>query len=351
MDFCLVRLRPEMYYLGNIYTMMNYRNLLALLGLLLCIGSVHGQSTITKVYNGFRPGDKLIKQQVVYKEMGRSGENVFWDFSSQKPVNSHYELSYSGQEDSITGHEHHTHYRYLLKGDSLFCTGYENPTTLFVYQRPELLLCYPVGYLRQTKDCFYGSGCYSKAVYYRALGTSSIRSDAFGMMVLPSGDTLSQVTRIHQQKLILEQVLPHRIDLLTDSFSLSADSIDLLLDQSNRKTWIDVYRWYADGYRYPVFETIKLTSYQDGQVCERSNTAFVYTPENQYYELVNDPDNLSKRETIALKQAQEAFNRQNETNHSDDKLASRGDTSNFYYNLFVADGSNTIIRLVRMRIV
>lgn len=321
---------------------MKNKNFFFLSGLLICIGSIYGQSAITRTYNSLRPDDKLIKQQVVYKDIGRSGENVFWDFSNQKPANPHYELSYSGREDSITGHEHHTHYSYILKGDSLFCNGYENPTTMFVYQKPELLICYPFPYLRQTKNYFYGSGCYGHTIYYRTLGKSTISSDAFGMMVLPSGDTLSHVTRIHQRKDIVEQMLPNRIDLRADSFSILPDSMDVQFNKCSKKTGIDIYRWYADGYRYPVFETIELASYQDGQICEHANTAFIYTPEEQYYELANDPDNLSKRESIILKQNQESFRKQNETNFSKEELASGGDLSNFYYNLFIADDGNTI---------
>ena len=52
------------------------------------------QTTLTQLYNEFRSGDCLVKQQVEYEAPGDSGENVLWDFSRLEPVNDHYELKY-----------------------------------------------------------------------------------------------------------------------------------------------------------------------------------------------------------------------------------------------------------------
>lgn len=38
------------------------------------------QSQLTSSLNMFRAGDVISKQQVEYKDPGRSGQNVLWDF-------------------------------------------------------------------------------------------------------------------------------------------------------------------------------------------------------------------------------------------------------------------------------
>ena len=61
--------------------------------LLLCPLVLCGQ--ITLQYNGLRSGDEILKQQVDYKDPGRDGENVIWDFGKLKSINDEYSLVYS----------------------------------------------------------------------------------------------------------------------------------------------------------------------------------------------------------------------------------------------------------------
>ena len=49
--------------------------------LILGIISLYAQHSLQSELNYFRAGDEIIKQQVVYKDPGRTGENVLWDFS------------------------------------------------------------------------------------------------------------------------------------------------------------------------------------------------------------------------------------------------------------------------------
>ena len=60
------------------------KTLLLLLSGSFCL-SISGQ--ITRENNSVRNGDEIIKQQMQYKDPGRSGENVIWDFSMLKAVN------------------------------------------------------------------------------------------------------------------------------------------------------------------------------------------------------------------------------------------------------------------------
>ena len=53
---------------------------------------------IVQRYNRPRSGDEIIKQQVEFKDPGREGENVIWDFGKLKSINNRYSLTYSSPD-------------------------------------------------------------------------------------------------------------------------------------------------------------------------------------------------------------------------------------------------------------
>lgn len=233
----------------------------------LMIVPLFAQHSLQSRYNMFRADDQIIKQQVKYKEPGRTGENVLWDFSKLTALDDEYSLNYSSWENSIVGTEHNTMYYYSLSNDSLLLWGYENSTTLMKNDQPELLLQFPVAYKSATKSYYYGSGKYCDRLQLNAVGTIETEFDAFGMMILPNKDTLKNVLRIHTTKYIAEESKPlssfgrnihrpeendrHPIPLIT------SDSIDYRLSSDSILFVVETFRWYERGYRYPVFETIQ----------------------------------------------------------------------------------------------
>lgn len=139
------------------------KKLLLLFSLVIMFSHLSAQSSLSSFCNLPRLGDRLIKQQVVFKDPGLSGRQVVWDFSKQEPVNENYELKYlalhSGS-DTIVGIEYQTMYYYRFRGDSLFLSGFENPTTLIQHRKPEVLLVFPLPYGRTFTDYFDGKGSY-----------------------------------------------------------------------------------------------------------------------------------------------------------------------------------------------
>jgi hypothetical protein len=65
----------------------------SLLLLLLSFSVFSVSSQITYKNNCIRSGDETVKEQVEFKDPGRSGENVIWNFSELKAINSEYKLS------------------------------------------------------------------------------------------------------------------------------------------------------------------------------------------------------------------------------------------------------------------
>jgi hypothetical protein len=253
--------------------------------------SVSGQ--LNTLHNHFRPGDVLIKQQVEFIEPGSSGGNKVWDFSKLKTINDEYTLTYSlpplegdsvyilgdvrydkkkvADRELIVGTEH-TMYYYHLSGDSLLQTGHENPAVKLAYISPMILTQYPLNYGQSVSSAYKSEGLYSGTVDIRTQGTIVTSADAYGKIILPSGDTLSPILRVKTEQTI--QNIP-------DEFSVNTD-------ENDKGKQLETCRWYSKGYRYPVFETIRNINLSDST--QIFSTAFFFPPQDHLY-LDTDPEN------------------------------------------------------------
>jgi hypothetical protein len=249
--------------------------------------------------NKFRADDILIKQQVSYKDPGRSGADVLWDFSGLTTINSEYKLKYRlpranrhnqyvmgrdtfevnnvAENELLKGVEHFTQYYFRMSGDTLYSLGYENGTALMHHTQPVPVIAYPFGYGQIITQDYHSEGLYSSQVPMSTSGTIRIEADAYGKMLLPSKDTLNHVLRVKTVQTILEN------DSLTEEGNLPT------------KMRVVTCRWYSRGYRYPVFETIRSINLQDS-VRAAFNTAFFYPPQEQYY--LNDDANLAVLDSL-----------------------------------------------------
>jgi hypothetical protein len=271
--------------------------------LLLCIaGTMQAQHSLLSELNKFRADDVLIKQQVSYKDPGRTGANVLWDFSQLNIVNDEYELAYSAGRDSvIIGTEHLTRYSYVLSNDSLLLWGFRNPTTQMRNKQPEVLLKFPVNYGDSIKNYYYGHGKHGNRLELDDMGTIATSADAYGMMVLPNQDTLKHVLRTHTVKYIAKDTKPISEEYQlkdTTLYLISADSIDFRLANDTVVFVTETFRWYEQGYRYPVFETIRSWEQHESKRkrYEFLATAFFYPPQEQYY--LQDDANLAVLDSL-----------------------------------------------------
>lgn len=266
------------------------------------------QHSLQSDLNMFRPDDVIIKQQVSYKNPGRTGANVLWDFSNMSVLNDAYELAYSaGREPVIVGTEHLTQYNYTLAGDSLLLWGFRNQTTQIRNKQPELLLKFPVNFGDSVKTSYYGHGKHGNRLELDAMGTVETHADSYGMMVLPNQDTLKHVLRTRTLKYIAKDTKPiseayQQKD--TTWYAISPDSIDVRLAQDSVIFVTETFRWYAKGYRYPVFETIRSWEQHQNNGLKANHkkyeflaTAFFYPPQEQYY--LGDEANLAVLDSLA----------------------------------------------------
>lgn len=207
--------------------------------LLLCIIplTINGQNRLTKQLNSLCASDKLLKQQVEYKDPGSSGRNLTWDFRMLNQLNDEYPLKYfipdSIQMDTICGMEHQTRYYYSQKRDSVWATGFENATTLMMYNTPELRMKFPFSYGDTLFSYFKGEGEYGRRLKLSVSGYTRVEADAEGTLQLPDFEDVKNALRVRTLRYYTE---------------IGKDSSEMI---------IDTYAWYAKGVRYPVFESIK----------------------------------------------------------------------------------------------
>ncbi|QIK52891.1 T9SS type A sorting domain-containing protein [Dysgonomonas sp. HDW5B] len=281
---------------------------------------------ITLRYNGIRPGDEIIKQQVDYKDPGREGENVIWDFSKLKSINDGYRLVYKKPyllNDStykmgkdlfkvkevdpsslVLAIEHNTMYYFKQNENKLEILGHENPTTLLHYTTPMIASVYPTDYGQSYTSQYKSQGLYSKRIPFESQGSLNITADAFGMIILPSGDTLEHIIRTKTVQIIHEVVKSKK----PQNFNIVSET----------------YKWYAKGYRYPVFESIKTYHQEDSLQAKAFKTSFFFPPGEHLY-LDDDKENLAVLDSLwNIKHPL-----QPETGSSDTEIA-----GNFSYNFY-----------------
>ena len=253
------------------------------------------KAKITRLHNAPRSGDQILKQRVSYKDPGRSGGNVIWDFGQLIPIDTEYELTYYevpplndstcviGRDtipatEVIAGVEHYTAYYYSFQNDTLFTLGHENPVVLMRHKPPLLSVPFPFGYGQETEKGYCSHGFYSSKESVVTEGYIKLKADAHGKMVLPSGDTLTHVLRIKSLQTIADVDTTH-------------------LEEERIRMETETFRWYVKGYRYPIFETIRTFDVSDTAVTEFFNTAFFYPPQEHLY-LEEDSANLAVLDSL-----------------------------------------------------
>lgn len=235
---------------------------------------------ISKAENEIGVSDSIVKQQVAYKDPGAAGHNINWDFASANTINEEYVLKYflpnKKKSELICGQEHDTRYYYLFKNDSLWLSGYENPTTYIQYLKPELRLKFPFAYGDTLYSKFGGKGQYCHRTNFDIAGQAFVKVDADGEMTLPDGSKHKNVLRVKTLRKYSET---------------GKDSLSMTVEQ---------YAWYALGSRYPIFESI-LSSVKKGKKDDSTfyTTSFYYPPQKQKLQML-------KEETTLVSNAEES---------------------------------------------
>jgi len=142
------------------------------------------------------------------------------------------------------------------------------------YVKPELKLKFPFSYGDTLFSYFEGAGQYGHRLDLAVKGYTRVQADAEGELKLPEFETVKKALRV--------RTLRHYTETGKDSIEMT----------------LDTYSWYAEGIRYPVFESvktnvIKLFPSTDGSINVQDttvfSTSFYYPPEKQISQVQTDP--------------------------------------------------------------
>ena len=226
-----------------------------------------GQATINVSTNIPRSGDSYVLTQMEYFAQGDEGNDVVWDFSGLKSLDTRCRREYFLSRDSVLMCvDDECASSYELKGDTLLCLGYDTRLKHMSYTNPMTMITYPFRYGYNIMTPFHGIGDYCKSLIIKSDGTIIVDADAEGSIVWSDGDTLRNVLRVHTTRLT--------------SLSMHALSDTLFQDTSHMKQEIeDSYSWYVRGYRYPMYETSSVCFYDNMTPVSCVQKSFMYQPD------------------------------------------------------------------------
>ena len=274
------------------------------------------QNAITHERNGIRLGDRVEKQQVEYVNPGESGENTVWDFSDASAIKSHPTVFFCDSDSiEIIELQPAVINKYALRTDSLLCTGYETPLKSVRYSQPIPLAAYPMQYGDALTLPYSGSGYYCKTHAIQTLGMMDVEADGTGILILSESDTLRNVLRVHSIRtgsidmhLDVDSTALEELDAAEEL--CSAEELDAMEEpDSVAKSYVkqeieERYLWYARGYRYPLFETVTTSYYDNMQLVSCLQSAYRYAPDMQH--LLKDEANEAIQQADSIAEQQNA---------------------------------------------
>ena len=225
--------------------------------LLLCLlGSVNLKAQQASLLcNKFYANDLLERQKMSASEFNIQDADGVWSLENVSPLGKTFPVTIAHVDDSLMYIErgNRTLFHQLPKGQDLI--GTEDNQTIITYDMPEKWLLYPMAYGDSISGYFSGTGKYCDSFFLRRFGTYWTKADAKGCLVLPSGDTLKNVIRLHTERYVSNistsiDTLRHKIPTFT------VDSIIKNMARDTSQIKESIYRWYAGSYRIPVLEAV-----------------------------------------------------------------------------------------------
>lgn len=258
--------------------------------LFICL-TINGQQ-INQSSNHYRKGDVLEKKQVSVEGFELNGSNGVWSLEDANIPKKSYQTEYTTEHDTIMMLERGNRTYFHQENGLVNIIGSENAQELISYDMPETWLKFPMQKGDSISGYFNGTGKYCDHLFIRHFGTYMTSADAVGKLVLPEGDTLRNVIRLHTERYVGTIVTP--IDTIkTDIPVFTVDSIVTHLIPDTAKIREDVYRWYAAGYRYPILEATTL-SYGNTTL---SQEIYYFAPEMQEQLALDEENKRIRKQT------------------------------------------------------
>lgn len=248
---------------------MRHSFLLSILALLFGTAAVHGQVNLSEMDQ--TSTDSLQKCRIRYFSPGRGGRNMVWDFSGKLESRESSQVMFmKDSTDMISIIEPGRILYYRNNTDTLVLVGSESTLERRDYALSKTTRRLHLVYGDSIGKPFRCEGMYCGDHPFREVGTTTVKVDADGSIVLAENDTLRNVLRVHT----------------IDSYSICMDIDSAALDTARLTQVIDErYEWYLPESQYPVIEDVTSTSYFNMDVVGTTRHAYCNLPPDQvpYY--------------------------------------------------------------------
>lgn len=207
--------------------------------------SVHGQVNLS----GLEPAsaDSLLKSRIRYFSPGNGGRNKVWDFSDKLGSKGSSRILFvKDSTGAVSFIEPGKNSYYHMTPDTLMLFGSESPLEKREYSVNKVSRILPLEYGDSVIKQFRCEGMYCGNHPFREVGTTTVKVDADGSIVLAENDTVRNVLRVHT----------------IDSYSICMDIDSAALDTARLTQVIDErYEWYLPDSQYPIIEDVTSTTF------------------------------------------------------------------------------------------
>ena len=244
--------------------------------------SVYSQVSLSEM--DLASTDSLQKNRIRYFSPGIGGRNKVWDFTQKLGSNESAQVLFAKDSTGVVSViEPGKISYYRTSPDTLILIASESTLEKREYVMEKFSKKYPLEYGDSVCMGFRCEGKYCGNHLFREAGTTTVKVDADGSIVLAENDTVRNVRRVHT----------------IDSYAICMDLDSAALDTARLTQVIDErYEWYLPGSQYPIIENVTSTTYLNMDVIGTTNYAYCNLPEDQttYYitpeeeDETDDPD-------------------------------------------------------------
>ena len=217
------------------------------LALLSVTTPVRGQINLS----GMEPvsADSLVKSRIRYFSPGMGGRNRVWDFSQKLRSKGSSQVKFVKDSTGVVSFiEPGRIGYYLTTPDTLVLLGSESPLEKREYAVSKVTRKFPLAYGDSISKPFWCKGMYCGDHPFREVGTTTVKVDADGVIVLAENDTLRNVLRVHT-------IDSYAVCMGLDSVALDTARLTQVIDEH--------YEWYLPGAQYPIIEDVTSTTFFD----------------------------------------------------------------------------------------
>lgn len=276
--------------------------------------------------NGICGKDSLEQRRMDFGVFDLTGKDRTWSLKGIEADKKEYRSRFLEKEGTIIGMEPCSRMTYEQTKDGLKVTATEDNLTRIRYDMPEEWLRFPMKQGDSISGYFHGIGLYCGELFMRRFGTYQTKADSTGKLILPNGETLNGIMRLHTERYV-SAVYGDKDTLRKGVPTYTVDSIIKRMAVDTLMLREDYYRWFAAGYRYPILEA-KVITFKEKPIEE---LLFYCLPEEQEFLASNDVN----------KEVREAAARSEEESQAGDETKTRGEDG-FSYEISQNDYSVTI---------